>query len=323
MINRRACCGWAAAAWLPAGAQPSRPWRLATGYRESSFHGQNLLWLAQQVDAGGGPAIELHANNKLAPLASITTLLRDGGAEMGEVIMTVLAAEMPVAGADSLPFVVNSYADAARLWSHQRALIAEACAPLGLRPLMAVPWPPQGLYCTRPVQRVEDLAGLRMRTYDSTTEQIARWLDATPVAVPMVDVAQALAARRFDCMLTSAVTGVENEVWRYLTHFYEVNAWIPKNLTLVSTRAWTTLGAAQRDTMQAAAAAAENRGWAQSELVAQQALAGLRAAGMKVERPGHALRAGLARLGERFSLQWVRQHGSSANRMFIPYHSQR
>jgi TRAP-type transport system periplasmic protein len=52
-------------------------------------------------------------------------------------------------------------------------------------------------------------------------------------------------------------------------------------------------------------------------------LLALRARGMKVERPSLVLRNGLARLGERFSLQWVRAHGAQANRVFIPYHSQR
>jgi TRAP-type C4-dicarboxylate transport system substrate-binding protein len=322
VITRRACLAWAGSVHAVAAAQ-TPTWRLATGYRETSFHGQNLRWFAEQVAARGGPSIALHANNTLAPLSKIPALLRDGGAEMGEVIMAGLAADMPLAGADTLPFVVNGYADARRLWQHQLEPLLPACLAQGLIPLMAVPWPPQGLYSKAPVQRVEDLAGQRMRTYDATTEQIARWLGATPVTVPMVQVAQALAEGRFDCMFTSAATGVENEVWRHLGWFYEVNAWLPKNLTMVSTKAWPTLNTTQQRAMRESAAEAETRGWAASEEVAVQPVQALRRAGMRVERPSLALRSGLARLGERFSLQWVRAHGASANRVFIPYHSQR
>lgn len=327
MLNRRDCVVWTAASmgWgaVARSADSPAPWRLATGYREASFHGQNLLWLASRVAARGGPEIQLHAHNVLAPLAEIPALLRRGGAEMGEVIMSGLAAEIPVAGADTLPFVVRGYADARRLWEHQRKPLATACAEKGFVPLMAVPWPPQGLFSKAPVQRVEDLAGQRMRTYDATTEQIARWLGATPVPVPMVQVAQALAEGLIDCMLTSAVTGVENEVWRHLGWFYEVNAWLPKNLTLVSVAAWDRLSAPQRQALMNAATEAEDRGWRASEDVGGQALLALRAKGMRLEKPTPALRGGLARLGERFSLQWVRAHGAQANHVFIPYHSQR
>ena len=83
-----------------------------------------------------------------------------------------------------------------------------------------------------------DLAGLKMRTYNPTTVRIAELLGAVPVDVPMVQVGQALAEGRMDAMITSAVTGVENKVWGGLKHYYELNAWFPKNIVFVNAKAF-------------------------------------------------------------------------------------
>jgi TRAP-type transport system periplasmic protein len=324
MAHRRQTCALLFSLGVaPHGARAAgTPWRLATGYRAESFHGQNLAQFAREVAAAGGPAITLHANNTLAKLADIPKAVRAGQAEMGEVIMTGLVSDMPLAGADSLPFMVRSYADARRLWQHQRPLVEPLFEATGLRALMAVPWPPQGLYARRPVERVGDLAGQRMRTYNRTTERIAQLVGAVPVDVPMVQVGEAFEKGRIDCMITSAVTGVENEVWRHVQHYYEINAWFPKNISFASRKALDALAPAAREAVFQAAREAEARGWQQSEQVADAATQELRRRGMKVDRPSAPLLTDIKRLGERFSIEWVREVGAPANRLLIPYYAQ-
>ena len=202
-----------------------------------------------------------------------------GRIEAGETIMSGLVAQIPIAGADSVPFITRSYDDARRLWRHQRSGIERAFTARGLKALYAVPWPPQCLYSTKPIARIGDLRGLRMRTYNRTTVRIAEMTGATPVDVPMADVARALADGRINTMITSAVTGVDNKVW------YGLKA----------------------------------RGWAASEAAAGEAVEQLRRNGMKIERASAEVLMEIKILGERFSLEWVRQVGSEANTIFIPY----
>ena len=107
--------------------------------------------------------------------------------------MSSLITEMPVAGADSVPFVVRSYADAKRLWRWQRPVVERAFASMGVVVLYAVPWPPQGLYTMRPLGSLAELRGSRMRSYNRSTARIAELLGCSAVEVPMSDVGQALA----------------------------------------------------------------------------------------------------------------------------------
>lgn len=320
---RRTMLQGAAGALLTGQARAATTWRLATGYRAESFHGQNLLAWARLVEqaAGGALRIELQPNGSLAPLAQIPAAVREGRAEIGEVIMTGLTKEMPIAGADAVPFVTRHYDDAQRLWRHQRPLAEAAFAARGLRLLFAVPWPPQGLYSSKPVGAAQDLRGLRMRTYNATTVRIAELLGATPVDVAMVDVGRAVAEGRIDAMITSAVTGVENRVWDGLKYLYEINAWFPKNAVFASEAALRSLPAAAREALLASTADAEARGWAASRQAARESVDELRRHAVKVELPAPPLALHLRRLGERFALEWIREVGPQANAIFIPYHS--
>jgi TRAP-type transport system periplasmic protein len=300
-------------------------WQLASGYREDSFHTQNLAVFASDVEqaTAGAVRIDLRPNNTMFKLADIRQAVQDGKAQAGETILTSMVGEIPIAGADSIPFVVHSYADARRLWHVQRPLIEKHFAARGLKPLYVVPWPPQGLFSNKPVRSKADFAGVRMRTYNQSTVRIAEMLGASPVDVPMVEVNQAFASRKVDTMITSAVTGVENRVWGQINYFYEINAWFPKNIVFVNAKAFDLLTPSDRDALTQAAARAEARGWAMSEALANDSALELQRQGMTVGRVPKAFEDDFKRLGERFSREWVKSVGSEANLIFIPYYLQR
>lgn len=296
-------------------------WRLATGYRSESFQTVNLMTMAREVEQAthGELRISVHPNGELGKLGEIRGLVQGGLVDAGETIMSSLAGEMPIAGADSVPFITNSYDDARRMWTLQRPLVEKQFTEHGLQVLYAVPWPPQGLYANKPIAGIGDLRGSHMRSYNATTARIATLVGAEPVDVPMVEVGRALAEGRIESMITSAVTGVENRVWSFVRYYYDINAWFPKNIVFANAKAMQTLSASARQAVLAAAADAETRGWAASVSAAASSVDELRRNGMKVERVSREFSLDIRRLGERFSLEWVRQVGRDANDVFIPY----
>ncbi|MET3917113.1 TRAP-type C4-dicarboxylate transport system substrate-binding protein [Variovorax sp. OAS795] len=308
-----------------ASAQAETKWQLATGYRAESFHTQNIAWFAAEIErtTAGALRIEVRPNNTLFKLADIREAVQTGQVQAGETIMSSLVEAIPIAGADAIPFVVGNYADARRLWDLQRPLIDKHFAARGLKALYAVPWPPQGLYTVAPVRSAADFKGTRMRTYNQATVRIAEMMGATPVDVPMVDVRKALAAGQLDSMITSAVTGVENQVWGQFRHYHEINAWFPKNIVFVNLKAFDALPPAARQAVLTAAGEAELRGWAKSQEEADSATRKLKAEGMQVDRVPSSFDAELKRYGERFSREWVRSVGNEANSIFVPYYFQR
>ncbi len=322
---------FAAAALLAAGASFSQtapntaavaPWRLATGYRAESFHTKNIMQFASDVEraSGGKLVIEVFPNNTLVKLSDISTAVQQGKLDAGETIMTSMVKDIPLAGADSVPFVVASYADAQRLWKLQRPGIEKHFAERGMKLLYAVPWPPQGLHSIKPIRSLADFKGTQMRTYNSTTQRIAEMLGAKPVDVTTADVGKALSEGRMDSMITSALTGVESKVWSAIKYYYEINAWFPKNAVFVSSKAFDALKPETRSQVVKAAAEAESRGWSASQALASSATEELRANGIKIERIPPDLEQDIRRMGEKFSREWVRSVGNEANDIFIPYY---
>jgi TRAP-type transport system periplasmic protein len=296
-------------------------WRLASGYSDASFHTVNLREFANDVArlSDGKLKIELRSNNSLVKLAEIRNAVGGGTAEAGEVILTGISKEFPLAGADAVPFVVGSMNDAKRLWDLQRGALEKQLGAKGLVLLYSVPWPSQGLYATRPIVRKVDFSGSKMRTYNATTARIAEMLGASGVDVPMVQVADALASGKMDSMISSAVTGVENKVWTHLKYFYEINAWTPKNAVIVNAAAIAKLSSVEQKALRDAAKIAEERGWKMSRAAAQDAVQTLRANGVKVESMPPNLEREFTRLGERFSREWIREAGAQASELFTSF----
>ena len=296
-------------------------WKLATGYRAESFHTQVISTFAKDVSlaSAGTLRIEVYPGNSLVSLNDVRQAVEEGRVDAGETIMTSMVKELSLAGADSVPFVVASYADARRLWTLQRPAMERLLSQRGLKLLYAVPWPPQGLYSKRPIVDSKDFRASNMRTYNETTVRIAQFLGATPINVPMVDVGKALAEGRIDSMITSAVTGVENRVWEHVRYYYEINAWYPKNIVLVNQRRFNALPAETRAAVLRAAESAEQRGWAASEQAARDSVETLRRNGVKIASTPPGLEREIQRIGERFSSEWVKAVGADALEVFIPY----
>jgi TRAP-type transport system periplasmic protein len=116
-------------------------WRLASGYSDASFQTANLREFAIDVSrtSNGKLAIEVRSNNSLVKLAEIRNAVGAGTIELGEVILTGMSKEFPLAGADAVPFVIGSMNDAKRLWDLQRPALEKQLGAKGLVLLYSVP----------------------------------------------------------------------------------------------------------------------------------------------------------------------------------------
>ena len=312
----------AVAACVPAALRAQTVWKLASGYSETAFQTVNLKQFAQDVAlaTGGRLTIEVHANNTLYKLGESPSKVESGAIPAGETIMSNLAGEIPVAGADSVPFIVSSYEDARRLWKSQRPVLDAELARKGLVGLYAVAWPPQGLYSVKPIRFTSDLKGSKMRTYNPATQRIAEQLGARPVAVMMTDLGSAMAAGRVESMITSGATGIDSHAWDQMKYFYDIHAWYPKNIVLVNQAAYAALDARTQEGLRNAAAVAETRGWQMSQAAEAASLTELAAHGMHLDGVDFEFRNEMRRYGERFSVEWVRTTGQDASAILIPYY---
>src|ERR687894_836248 len=253
----------AGALLLSAPALAQTKWNLPAAYPPDNFHTENLNAFSKEVsDATGGKLqITVHGNASLFKAPEIKRAVQTGQAQAGEVLMSLHENEDPVYGLDVVPFLATSFDQARKLWEAQRPALEKKLASQGLALLFAVPWPPQGIYTKKDLNTVEDLRGVKWRSYNPGTARIAELVGAQPVTVQAAELPQALATGVVNSFMTSGATGFDSKSWETMTHFYDAQAWIPKNITFVNKAAFDGLDKATQDAILKAAATAEDRGW--------------------------------------------------------------
>jgi TRAP-type C4-dicarboxylate transport system substrate-binding protein len=326
MTNRRAFIGLlggaAAAGPLAVRAQVAPiNWNLPSAYPVDNFHSENLGAFAKDLAEAtdGKVTIKVYPNASLFPATAIKTAVRIGQAQVGESLISLQEQEDPIFGIDVVPFLATSYDEARKLWAASKPAIEHRLAMQGLMLLFAVPWPPQGIFANKVINNINDMKGLSWRVYNAATQRIAQIVDATPVTIQAADLRQALATGLINALMTSSATGYDSKVWESMSFFYDVQAWLPKNITFVNRAAFEQLDKPIQATFLKVAAAAEARGWWRSQDRTKWYMEQLVTNGMKVLPPSQALKTGLQHIGERLTDEWLIRAGADGQAVIEAY----
>ena len=303
------------------GALAQTKWDLPAAYPASNFHSENLVQFAQDVDkaTGGKLKITVHSNASLFKAPEIKRAVQGGQAQIGEILISGYSNEDPIFGVDSVPFLATSYADAAKLWKASKKALDERFAKQGLMILYAVPWPPQGIYSSKPLASVADMKGLKMRTYNPYTSRIAELAGAQPVTIQVAELAQAFATGAVNANITSGATGFDTKAWEVVKNYYDTQAWLPKNVVFANAQAFNALDKASQRALLKAAADAEARGWKTSEEKNKWYLEQLAKNGMNVAQPSAQLKSDFRKIGETMTAEWMKTAGADGQAIVDAY----
>jgi TRAP-type C4-dicarboxylate transport system substrate-binding protein len=317
----RALAGLLLAGGISAGASAETKWDMPTPYPDGNFHTRNVIQFAADVDkaTNGSLKIQVHSAGSLIKHPEIKRAVRQGTAPIGEILESLAFNEAPVYGLDSVPFLATGYDASKKLYEAQRPFLEKQLASEGLILLYSVAWPPQGIYAKRTITKVEDLKGLKFRTYNAMIGRIAALAGAIPTQIEVPDLPTAFATGRVDVMITSASTGVDTKAQDYLTDYIDTQAWQPRNIVFVNKAAFDKLPAAEQKAVIDAAKAAEERGWKLSIEEKQIKTDALKAAGIKVSEPTAELKEGLAKIGTTITAEWEKSAGEDGAAMLAAY----
>lgn len=320
-MKRILLLGFASFALASAPALAQTKWNLPSAYPATNFHTENLAQFAKDVEAnsGGKLTITLHPGATLFKAPEIKRAVQTGQAEAGEVLVSLLENEDPVFGLDVVPFLATSYAEAKKLYAASKPAMQKKLESQGIMLLYSVPWPPQGIYAKKDINSIADLKGLKWRAYNVGTTRIAELAGAQAVTVQQAELAQALATGVVDSFMTSSATGVDTKAWETMSHYYDTQAWIPKNIVMVSKAAFDKLDTPTKEAVLKAAAAAEERGWKVSEEKTNGFMETLKANKMKVQPPSAELKTGLAKIGDTLAAEWSKRAGAAGEEILAAY----
>ncbi|HEX3709807.1 MAG TPA: TRAP transporter substrate-binding protein [Pseudolabrys sp.] len=303
-------------------ASAQTKWDMPTPYPDGNFHTKNDIQFTKDVAkaTNGSLTIQVHSAGSLIKHPEIKRAVRQGTAPIGEILESLASNESPIYGVDSLPFLTHGYADAKKLYAAQKPYLEKQLASEGLLLLYSVPWPPQGIYAKKEIKSVDDLKGMKFRTYNAMIGRIATLAGAIPTQIEVPDLPTAFATGRVDVMITSASTGVDTKAQDYLTHYIDTQAWQPRDIVFVNQAAFDKLTSAQKKAVLAAAKVAEERGWKASMEEMQIKTAALKKAGIIVLPPSPQLKEGLTKIGQTIAGEWTKSAGPDGAALLAAYH---
>ncbi len=296
-------------------------WDMPMAYSATNFHSEMGVVFADKVReyTGGKIDITVHPGGSLFKGGEIKRAIQTGQVNIGERFMSAHANEAPILGWDNLPFLATTYEQNDKLWAAAKDTVNASLSDLNLVALYTCPWPGQGFYFKKEVMSSKDTQGVKFRSYNSATATFAEELGMIPVQVEAAELSQALATGVAEAFISSGSTGYDRKVWEHLTHYYKVNAWLPRNYVMVNKGAWEGLDA---DTQAAMQKAADETGAACSAKSAE--LAGwyfeqLAENGMKVEDAGSEFLGELQAIGGKMQADWLASVGADGQAILDAY----
>ena len=305
------------------GVAKAETWNMALAYGAGNFHSQNATAFAEAVTkkSGGKLTIKTHPGGSLFKGGAILRAVQTGQTQIGERFMSAHANEAPLLGWDNLPFLATTYEDNNKLWAAAKDKVNAQLDALNLVALYTCPWPGQGFYFKKSVNSSADTQGVKFRSYNSATATFAKELGMTPVQVEAAELSQALATGVAESFISSGSTGYDRKVWEHLTHYYKVNAWLPRNYVIINKGVWNGLDGNTKSAIQKAADETGADCSAKSAELANWYFEQLQANGMKVEDASPDFLKELKAIGAKMQADWLASAGADGQAIVDAYKS--
>ncbi len=216
--------------------------------------------------------------------------------------------------------LASNVADATKLWDATKPIYQEKFAEDGLVMLYSAPWPPQGIYMQSEVTDATSFDGVKFRAYNPSTARLAEMLGAVPATIATSEISQAFSTGVISGMITSPTTGVDSQAWDYVPYYYDVQAFIPKNVILVNKKAYDALPESVTAALHEASDLAEARGWELAVKATKEATDTLAENGMQVIQTPEGLKADFTRIADTMSAEWAAQAGEEGQKVIEALH---
>ena len=245
-------------------AQTPRTLTLANEYPATSLPGEGDTAFATRVAALTSGRIEIRTvfdAKSGFKSADQLAAARDGTIQLADTFAGALSAQDPLFLLSSLPFLAVGEDGAKRLYDLARPQYDATLARFNQKLLFATPWPPSGIWAKLTIAAPADLAGLKLRTYDTTSTEVFAQLGAVPSNISFTDLMGKLKSGDIDGVLSSGDGGAGRKLWDYLDHFTAIEYAIPLSLVTINLDVWKSLDSETQAAFMKAAAETDALQW--------------------------------------------------------------
>ncbi|MFT5175093.1 MAG: TRAP-type C4-dicarboxylate transport system substrate-binding protein [Gammaproteobacteria bacterium] len=178
--------------------------------------------IPDRIEKATNGRVKITVNDSLVGGTQLASAVRDGRVDMVSAIHPYLSGQEPRMGLSNLPGLINTAADykflidgfygkdLAEVWKTKwnSTVLAE-----GL-------WSNQLVWSKKPLNKVEDFKGMKMRVHNRETAILMSAIGAKPTPMAAAEVMAGLQRGVIDGLTTSACYGFHQEFWRIAKHVY-------------------------------------------------------------------------------------------------------
>ena len=140
-----------------------------------------------------------------------------------------------------------------------------------------------------------------------------------PTKIEAAELSQAFATGVAQSMISSGSTGYDRKLWEHVSHYYDVKAWLPRNMVIVNGKVWNRLSDDNKAALTAAAGDAEAKCWAKAEELDSWYIEQFKANGMTVETLSPEMQAEFERVGAELKAAWLERAGDAGQAVLDAY----
>ncbi len=259
-----AVSGAALALGLGAATAQNYAWDLANEYQASSIFGEGDAYFAEQVAtrSRGRIKVTLHMGGALG-YKSVDQFdaVGDGAIPIADSYTGAWQGIDPIFTMPALPFLAATVEEARALYEAAKPHYEAVFRDNNQKLLVASPWPPSGMWGKKPLDSLDAIKNLKIRTYDPNGTKTLKAAGAAPIQLSWADVVPQLSTGGINAVLTSAEGGVNAKFWEHLNHFTEINYAMPLSMTHMNLDEYERLPPELKKAVDEAAAATEERNW--------------------------------------------------------------
>ncbi|GEN24393.1 hypothetical protein HCU01_23420 [Halomonas cupida] len=299
-------------------------WDFPSPQPANNYISENISWFADQVREATGGELDLrvHPSGTLFPGDQIKRAVQRDQAQIGVHVLSAHQNESILFGIDSVPFLANSFEESAQLWEVTKPALTELMAEQNLQLLYHIPWPPQGLFFDREISSPEDADGLKFRAYNTATARFAELMGMTPTLIEEAEISQAAATGMVQSLISSGDPVYNHQLWDYLPHFYDAQAWLVLSHVFVNKERWDALDEETQQAVLDISLQAEQRGEQQAKELTETLKSQLSEKGVSIHQPAEKLREEFDRIGEEMQEEWLEKAGDQGRQLVEEYRAQ-
>ncbi|MFZ5944182.1 MAG: TRAP transporter substrate-binding protein [Bacillota bacterium] len=241
-------------------------WVVNEAYPPNNHHSIGLVDFAAKVKEATNGKIEMdvQAGGALGYKGpELLKVVRDGLVPVTDLVISGVAGDEPMFGVVTLPFLVHSHEEARLLHQIARPYFDKVAEEKwNQKILYNAPWPAAGFWAQKELRTLEDMKGLKTRTYDKNGALVMEALGATPYPLPFSEVYSSLATGVIDSVLTSSPTAVDGKFWEVLKYYAPVNVTQAVNMVTVNLDEFNKLDKETQETLIKLAQEMEEEMWA-------------------------------------------------------------